>query len=156
MPPLEKGCVRVVPGSHKLGLLPHSSEGVLASVSPEEYPVSEALPIEAKAGDALFFSYLTIHGSGINESREARTTVLIQMRDPSDPPSFRTHESNGQGMMLHGVDPTCASRPPWERSQAPDGTLGETNGSGVAPVSMGGSMGGSHERRPWAAAMGKM
>ena len=25
--PLEKGCVRVVPGSHKLGLLPHISTG---------------------------------------------------------------------------------------------------------------------------------
>ena len=146
--PIEKGCVRVVPGSHKLGQLPHNVEGSW-HLSPEEYPVSEAVPCEAKAGDALFFSYLTIHGSGINESDEARTTVLIQMRDPADPPSFRAHESNGQGMMLAGVDPTCATRPPWERFQAPDGTLGEANGSDAKPVPMGmggtmsGAMGGS-------------
>ena len=141
--PLEKGCVRVVPGSHKLGMLPHDSEGAW-HLSPEDYPVSSAIPIEAKAGDALFFSYLTIHGSGINESSEARTTVLIQMRDPADPPSFRTHESNGQGMMLHGIDPTCATRPPWERSQAADGTLGETDGNGMKAATMGmGSMGGT-------------
>ncbi len=146
--PVEKGCVRVVPGSHKLGMLPHIATGSW-HLSPEEYPVSEAVPAEAKAGDALFFSYLTIHGSGINESQEARTTVLIQMRDPADPPSFRAHESNGQGMMLAGVDPTCATRPPWERSQSPDGMLGEANGEGAKAVPMGmgapmaGSMGGS-------------
>ncbi|MGI4792188.1 MAG: phytanoyl-CoA dioxygenase family protein [Janthinobacterium lividum] len=144
--PVERGCVRVVPGSHKRGMLPHNSEGSW-HLSPEEYPVSEAVPIEAKAGDALFFSYLTIHGSGINESDEARTTVLIQMRDPADPPSFRTHESPGQGMMLAGIDPTCATVPPWERSQSADGVLTEANGSGVPPVSMGSAMSG---------AMGKM
>ena len=148
--PIERGCVRVVPGSHKLGMLPHDSTGSW-HLSPEEYPVSEAVPIEAKAGDALFFSYLTIHGSGINESSEARTTVLIQMRDPADPPSFRTHESNGQGMMLAGIDPTCATRPAWERSQSPDGTLGEANGESVPPVSMGGTMAGA-----MSGAMGKM
>jgi hypothetical protein len=56
----------------------------------------------------LFFSYLTIHGSGINVSDEARTTVLIQMRDPADPPAVKTHESRGQGMMLRGVAPIPA------------------------------------------------
>jgi len=140
--PIEKGCVRVVPGSHKRGMLPHIATGSW-HLSPEEYPVSEAVPCEAKAGDALFFSYLTIHGSGINESQEARTTVLVQMRDPADPPSFRAHESNGQGMMLAGVDPTCATRPAWERSQTPDGTLGEANGNGAKAVPMGGAMSGT-------------
>ena len=89
--PLEKGCVRVVPGSHKLGLLPHISTGN-HHLPPDEYPVEDAVPCPAKAGDALFFSYLTIHGSGINESQEARTTLLVQMRDPEDPPTIRTHE----------------------------------------------------------------
>lgn len=148
--PLNKGCVRVIPGSHKLGMLPHDSTGSW-HLSPEGYPVSDALPIEAKAGDALFFSYLTIHGSGINESNEARTTVLIQMRDPEDQPSFRAHESNGQGMMLAGIDPTCQTRPPSERSQRPDGTLGEATGESAPPVSMGGTMSGS-----MAGFMGKM
>jgi phytanoyl-CoA hydroxylase len=144
--PVEKGCVRVVPGSHKLGMLPHNSTGSW-HLSTEEYPVAEALPITAKAGDVLFFSYLTIHGSGINESSEARTTVLIQMRDPSDPPSLHTHESPGQGMILHGIDPTCGTRPTRERVQYPDGTLGEKTAGAAegskAPMAMGamGAMG---------------
>jgi len=102
--PVNKGCVRVVPGSYKLGPLGHSSEGGW-HLPFAEYPIESAVPCEAKAGDALFFSYLTIHGSGVNTSNEARTTVLIQMRDPEDPPTIKTHESRGQGMMLRGFDP---------------------------------------------------
>ena len=55
----------------------------------------------------LFFSYLTIHGSGVNLSQEARTTLLVQMRDPEDQPVVNMHESRGQGMMLRGYDPTA-------------------------------------------------
>src|SRR5437588_7546674 len=102
--PIEKGCVRVVPGSHKLGALEHSSDGGW-HLPFAEYPIESAVPCEASAGDALFFSYLTIHGSGVNTSSEARTTVLIQMRDPEDPPTIKTHESRGQSMMLRGIDP---------------------------------------------------
>lgn len=107
--PIEKGCVRVVPGSHKLGILEHSKEGGW-HLPFEQYPIESAVPCEAKAGDALFFSYLTIHGSGINVSDEARTTLLIQMRDPEDPPTIKTHESRGQGMMLRGFDPLSLKR----------------------------------------------
>ena len=105
--PLEKGCVRVVPGSHKLGRLATTTAD--HSLDPEKYPIEKATPCPAQAGDVLFFSYLTIHGSGINTSREARTTVLVQMRDPEDVPLVRGHESWGQGMMLTGIDPTCCS-----------------------------------------------
>jgi phytanoyl-CoA hydroxylase len=107
--PVAKGCVRVVPGNHKLGGLTHSSEGGW-HLPFSDYPVESAIPCEAEAGDALFFSYLTIHGSGINTSQEARTTLLVQMRDPADPPTIKTHESRGQGMMLRGIDPLATVR----------------------------------------------
>ena len=55
----------------------------------------------------LFFNYLTVHGSGVNVSPEARTTLLVQMRDREDMPTVKTHESRGQGMMLRGYDPTA-------------------------------------------------
>lgn len=102
--PLEKGCLRVVPGSHKAGILKHDGEGAW-HLPFDQYPIEDAVPVPAKAGDAIFFSYLTIHGSGINVSTEARTTILIQMRDPEDRPTLETHRSRGQGMMLRGIDP---------------------------------------------------
>ena len=106
--PLEKGCVRVVPGSYKLGMLDHLNDGG-NHLPPEQYPVADATPCPAEAGDVLFFSYLTIHGSGLNESQEARTTLLVQMRDPADLPSVDTHVSRGQGAMLRGSDPLANS-----------------------------------------------
>jgi ectoine hydroxylase-related dioxygenase (phytanoyl-CoA dioxygenase family) len=132
--PLEKGCVRVLPGSHKNGILPHIAQGGW-HLDPTAYPVESATPIPAKAGDALFFSYLTVHGSGINTSDEARTTVLIQMRDPTDPPSIRTHESRAQGMMLRGVDPSAATtRPvsddPKDNPVVSMGAMGSMGGGG--------------------------
>lgn len=102
--PEEKGCVRVIPRSHRLGPLEHFTEGGF-HLPVEQYPLSSALPLPAKAGDILFFNYLTIHGSGVNTSQEARTTLLVQMRDPTDHPSVLTHLSRGQGMMLRGIDP---------------------------------------------------
>lgn len=101
---IEKGCVCVVPGSHKLGPLPHLSEGGL-HLPVDQYPLESAIPVPAKAGDVLLFNYLTIHGSGVNTSQEARTTILIQMRDPTDRPTLATHLSRGQGWMLRGFDP---------------------------------------------------
>lgn len=105
--PEEKGCFRVVPGTHKLGPLPYEQADL--SLSPEEWPIERATPLPGKAGDVILFSYLTVHGSGLNVSNEARTTLLIQMRDPTDPPTAKMHESRGQGMMLAGIDPSCCT-----------------------------------------------
>ena len=111
--PVEKGCLCVYPGSHKLGLLPHNPDGGW-HLPPNEYPLSKATPLPGEAGDAIFFSYLTIHGSDINVSNEARTTILVQMRDPEDNPTVDTHASRGQGMMLLGVNPKASPYLPEE------------------------------------------
>jgi phytanoyl-CoA hydroxylase len=105
--PIEKGCVRVYPGSHKLGPLPHEAGGG-HHLDWKKWSIDNATPCPAEAGDVLFFSYLTIHGSSLNVSKEARTTVLVQLRDPEDPPTEQVHLSRGQGMMLRGIDPTAA------------------------------------------------
>ena len=102
--PIEKGCIRVVPRSFKNGPYEHIHEGG-SHLPVKEYPVAEATPCPAEAGDVLFFNYLTIHGSGLNMTDEPRTTLLVQMRDPSDRPLGLQHLSRGQGMMLRGIDP---------------------------------------------------
>lgn len=110
--PAEKGCVAVVQGSHQLGPLEHLEEGMW-HLPPDEWPVTRAEPIEAKVGDVLIFSYLTIHGSGVNTSNEARTTWLVQFRDPADLPISDKHTfSLGQGMMLRGTNPNSPSDRP--------------------------------------------
>lgn len=132
--PLAKGCVRVVPGSHKDGPIPHVREGGW-HLPLSEWPVDTAQACEAKAGDVLFFSYLTVHGSGVNTSNEARTTLLVQMRDPLDPPSVLTHLSRGQGMMLRGIDPSVGTATPAGNES------GGQMGGGQMGEKMGGQMG---------------
>ncbi len=118
--PVEKGCVRFYPGTHKLGLI-EGADSRDHSLPPDKYPIERATPAPGEAGDVVFFSYLTVHGSGVNTSNEARTTVLIQMRDPTDAPTVRTHESRGQGMMLAGIDPSCCTTKAPEAAPAPVG-----------------------------------
>lgn len=98
--PIEKGCLRVVPGSHELGPL----EAIGDDRHLAGYAIEDATPLPAKAGDVVFFNYLLIHGSGLNLSTESRTTLLVQMRDPQDRPIVDRHLSRGQGMMLAGYN----------------------------------------------------
>ena len=106
----ERGCVRVVPGSHHNGPLEHI-EGGSWHLAPDQWRLDDAVPCPAEAGDVLFFTYLTVHGSGLNTSDQERVTWLVQYRDPEDRPTTDDHQwSLGQGMILRGVDPT-ARRP---------------------------------------------
>jgi phytanoyl-CoA hydroxylase len=115
--PEEKGCVRVYPGTHTLG--PLDAIGQDHHLPEDIYPIAGATPIPARAGDAIFMSYLLVHGSGVNISAEPRTTLLIQMRDPEDVPLTQGHASRGQGMMLAGVDPSVAPfRFAWKEAAA--------------------------------------
>ncbi|MBN9389938.1 MAG: phytanoyl-CoA dioxygenase family protein [Chloroflexi bacterium] len=102
--PLEKGCVRVVPGSHLKGPLPHIAEGG-HHLPWEEYPLEMSVPCPAKAGDVLFFSYTLVHGSGVNVSNEARTTWLVQYYEAGDQVADAQEAERGNGVMLRGIDP---------------------------------------------------
>ena len=101
--PVERGCLCVYPGTHKLGPLP--SIGADHHLPEAIFPISGATPIPSEAGDAIVTHYLLVHGSGVNVSDQPRTTLLIQLRDPADVPLNDKHTSRGQGMMLACVDP---------------------------------------------------
>lgn len=77
------GCLRVYPGSHKLGRVAHTG-GQEPSELLEKYPLDGATVIEAKPGDVLFFHYFTIHGSKHNRSNRLRKTVLVQLHAGDD------------------------------------------------------------------------
>jgi phytanoyl-CoA hydroxylase len=100
---MENGCLCVIPKSHKSGELPHVGQFYL---NHREYPLSMGTPCPAKAGDVLFFNYLTIHGSDANRSKRPRRNVLFQYRDPEDLPIKDVHVNWGQGLMVCGENPT--------------------------------------------------
>ena len=98
----ENGCLRVIPGSHKQGSLPHVGAHYLDH---RAYPLSAGVPCPADAGDVLFFNYLTVHGSAQNRSGRTRRNVLFQYRDPSDFPTANVHFDWGMGLMVCGHNP---------------------------------------------------
>lgn len=108
---VENGCICIVPGSHKLGPLPPSeTKDQSYYLSLEEWPLEKAVPVAAKAGDVVFFSYLTVHGSYLNTSANARRIVLFQFRSPTNQPLENKHVSPGQGMMLRGINPDALQK----------------------------------------------
>jgi phytanoyl-CoA hydroxylase len=102
------GCLGVLPGSHRRGALPILGPGE-KYLDPAAYPLDSLTLVPASRGSMLFFNYLTIHGSPPNRSSAVRRTLFIQVRDPEDRPSTKTHLSHAHGMMLAGVDPRASS-----------------------------------------------
>lgn len=77
----ERGCLRVVPGSHRGGLLEHFA----ADVNPvlRETPLGgEPRLVPMRAGEALAFSGLLVHGSGPNRSGEPRIAYYVRYCAP--------------------------------------------------------------------------
>jgi hypothetical protein len=81
----ENGCLRVVSGSHRRGLLPgRPGEGVLGPLftDPAAFDVADAVPAAMTAGSLLFFSPHTVHGSEPNRSSRARRACVLTYQPP--------------------------------------------------------------------------
>ena len=79
----EMGCLRVYPGSHRLGRV-EGADGRRQNDILDQYPIENAQVIEADAGDVIFFHYFTLHGSMPNRSAQTRKTVLCQLYAGTD------------------------------------------------------------------------
>jgi hypothetical protein len=76
----ENGCLWLVPGSHRAGILPPPRDrGVLGSLytDPERVDSRGAVPIEAPAGSLLAFHAHLVHGSRMNRSERSRRALIL-------------------------------------------------------------------------------
>jgi len=81
----EMGCLRIFPGSHRLGRMAESHGQTTDNNNfLKDYPIEKALIVEAEPGDVVFFHYFTLHGSMPNRSQKVRKTVLVQMHSGDD------------------------------------------------------------------------
>jgi len=79
------GCLRVYPGTHRLGRREESSgQSATEDNWLKDYPIEKATVVEAEPGDVVFFHYFTLHGSMPNRSDKVRKTVLVQMHSGDD------------------------------------------------------------------------
>lgn len=73
--PEEMGCLKVIPGSHRNGLLQHcldNSRPGLRAIPDKLFDVNNTLPLPTKRGDLICLHKQTVHGSLPNISEEVR------------------------------------------------------------------------------------
>ena len=76
----ENGCLRVVRGSHRHGLLPgREGEGVLGPLftDPRHFDLQAQVAAAMPAGSLVFFSPHTVHGSEPNRSERMRRAMVL-------------------------------------------------------------------------------
>jgi len=89
----ENGCVRMIPGSHRSGVIPHRREVFLHA---EGIDITRAVPVILPLGGCSFHHSCTVHGSGPNRTpHRRRGFVTSYMRadsrwrgDPAKKPEF--------------------------------------------------------------------
>lgn len=70
----ENGCVWAIPGSHKLGLIPHVKREL--QVEESRIDLNKAVPVPVPAGGLLIFHSLVLHMSQKNESDKTRWAII--------------------------------------------------------------------------------
>ncbi|HXG24190.1 MAG TPA: phytanoyl-CoA dioxygenase family protein [Chthonomonadales bacterium] len=79
------GCMRVVPGSHRWGLLNENDgfnqdlEGQRSRMHLPEGAVWKEVPLTMKAGQVSFHHCMTVHGSGPNVTSKPRRSIAVHL-----------------------------------------------------------------------------
>jgi phytanoyl-CoA hydroxylase len=69
---IENGCMHYIPGSHKLGLLPHKSITYTHLTPDTDKPLAKEVPAPVRAGGCIFHHLLCLHSSKANTSPKPR------------------------------------------------------------------------------------
>lgn len=76
---IDNGCMFVLPGGHKLGALKHHHT-IDCEILQDRFDRSEAVPVELKAGGALYFSAMLPHQTPPNRTQTRRRALQLQYR----------------------------------------------------------------------------
>ncbi|HJM07058.1 MAG: phytanoyl-CoA dioxygenase family protein [SAR324 cluster bacterium] len=109
---LENGCMRVIPGSHKMGLSPHSeseAEGNLLSINQEipqdQIREEDAQDLCLKAGQVSVHEGLLVHSSSPNRSTRRRCGLTVRFVKPEIRQSeLNSHQAHWSPVLLRGQD----------------------------------------------------
>lgn len=80
----ENGCLQYVPRSQNWGLLDKPElagdmMGIMNYLTPQQQQEFKPIPVETRAGEAIFHHSLTLHGSGENKSARPRRAFVINV-----------------------------------------------------------------------------
>jgi ectoine hydroxylase-related dioxygenase (phytanoyl-CoA dioxygenase family) len=99
----EMGCMRIIPGSHRLGQIEKTDGHSFVKGIHDRYHLEDAEPVIANPGDVVFFHCCSLHGSMQNVSKRPRKTVLVQLYSGTDRVVEGNRHTNVQ-LVLRGVN----------------------------------------------------
>ena len=114
--PIEAGCLRVEPGSHRQGLLPHCPAGTNKNKKgglqiPEDYWDEDAMtPVPTKRGDIILLTARTVHDSLPNVSDNIRWSLDLRYNPIGQPtgrdsfPGFVARSKESPESELHDAE----------------------------------------------------
>ena len=82
------GCLWIVPGSHKQGLMPYKVKDngtCRKALDEEQVDLSKAIPVPMKAGSILLFHALLWHSSKGNETDHVRRAFIVSYQEATVP-----------------------------------------------------------------------
>ena len=77
----ENGCVQVIPGSHKLGLLSRRGHTLSDESLQKLNPVQNGIHIEVASGESVLMHNFLVHGSGVNPTDQPRRAFSVNYCD---------------------------------------------------------------------------
>ncbi len=109
---IENGCLRIAPGSQKLGLFNHFKDGVYTGElqgDTSQYDEQEVI-LPMKAGGMVMWHTMTLHRSYPNKSTKQRRALVLAFKNPEARlmgGAWNTlAEVRPVGLMVRGQDPT--------------------------------------------------
>ena len=109
---IENGCMRVIPGSHTEGIVPHTTSSkpgnILLSrnqaLPPERIHGSKAVDLVLRAGQMSLHHGMLYHGSNPNRSRRRRCGMVARFSHPGVRPIPGVKATVRRPVLLRGVD----------------------------------------------------
>ncbi|HYE07636.1 MAG TPA: phytanoyl-CoA dioxygenase family protein [Planctomycetota bacterium] len=95
------GCVWAIPGSHRLGLIPHAE--VELQVREAQIDVAKAAPVPVRRGGLLIFHSLVLHMSKRNESDRDRWCIICDYDPEANPTIDRREGDPAEGPDAQGL-----------------------------------------------------
>ena len=121
---IENGCLWIIPGSHRWGLLKGArSEDHIVRMKENVETRGNPTPFPLKVGDALFLTNLTVHTSKLNKTKYSRWSIDFRYHATPTvrsitPPEREAAENLNNKARSHGREPlivlTDGHKPSWE------------------------------------------
>ncbi len=92
----ENGCVWAIPGSHKLGHIPHVHQEL--QVEESRIDLKKAIPVPVKSGGLLIFDSLVLHMSKKNTSDKNRCAIICDYDSLPNPAIDMWPDDPGQNL----------------------------------------------------------